>query len=321
MNAANSVHAADRLVASTATTGSIACVGLDPRPELLPSSLVADALRAHEDPLDQVCHAFLAFNQGVLDAVAGACAAVKPQSACYEAYGWRGWRVLEATIEHAHSLGIPVILDAKRGDIGSTAIHYRQGLLTEAPVLEEGASVRGLGVDWITASPFLGSDSVEPLIGSVDEGKGAFILARTSNPGADDVQGLLVGGEHLSTVVARLVHEWGVSRIGDSGYSDVGAVVGATWPQIAAALRQLMPHTLFLVPGFGAQGGSAAHAVAGASKRGDGVLVSSSRAIAGAWQSADADSEFAAAARDALDRMNDLLNAAMAAQATSRTAS
>ena len=180
----------------------------------------------------------------ILDAVARACAAVKPQSACYEAYGWRGWRVLESTIEHAHSLGIPVILDAKRGDIGSTAIHYRQGLLTEAPGLDEGVTVPGLGVDWITASPFLGRDSVEPLIGSADEGKGAFILVRTSNPGAEDVQGTLVG---------------------------------------------------------------------------DGVLISSSRAITGAWQSADADCEFAAAARDALDRMNDLLNAAMAAQATSGT--
>lgn len=304
-----------------ATNGSFACVGLDPRPEMLPPSLVADALRSHEDPVDQVCHAFLAFNRGILDAVTGACAAVKPQSACYEAYGWRGWRVLEATIEHAHSLGIPVILDAKRGDIGSTAIHYRQGLLTEAPGLDGGVTLPGLGVDWITASPFLGRDSVEPLIGSVDEGKGAFILVRTSNPGAEDVQGRQVGDEDLSGVVARLVHEWGSNRIGDSGFSDVGAVVGATWPQDAAALRQDMPHTLFLVPGFGAQGASADHAVAGATQRGDGILVSSSRAVAGAWQSVDADREFAAAARDALERMNVVLNAALAARATSTTAS
>lgn len=303
-------HAADRLVASMAATGSIACVGLDPRPELLPPSLVAAARSRHEDPAEQVCDAFTAFNFGILDAVAGACAAVKPQAACYEAYGWRGWQVLEATIERARRLGIPVILDAKRGDIGSTAQHYRGGLLTESPGLD-GTPVPGLGADWITASPYLGGDSVAPLAGDASEGTGTFVLVRTSNPGAADIQDQPIGSERLAEVVARLVHEWGADRLGAAGFSDIGAVVGATWPEHAAALRRLMPHTLFLVPGYGAQGGSADHAVAGATERRDGILVNSSRAIIAAWKAADADQEFAAAAHDALTTMNNELNAAL----------
>ena len=305
-------HAADRLVASIAATGSIACVGLDPRPDLLPPSLVADAIRLHENTEDQLCHAFLAFNYGILDSIAGACAAVKPQSACYEAYGSLGWHTLEATVERALLLGIPVIFDAKRGDIGSTAVHYRQGLLTAAPSLHESQSIPGFGADWITASPYLGKDSVMPLAGSVAEGKGTFILVRTSNPGAGDIQDLSVGGEQLSTAVARLVNEWGSDRIGASGFSDIGAVVGATWPQDATALRKVMPSTLFLVPGFGAQGGSAQAAVAGATANGEGIIVNSSRGIIGAWKPAGADREYATAARDALETMNAQLAVALA---------
>ena len=293
-----------------AATGSMACVGLDPRPELLPPSVVAAARSRHEDPAEQVCDAFTAFNFGILDAVAGACAAVKPQAACYEAYGWRGWQVLEATIERARRLGIPVILDAKRGDIGSTAQHYRGGLLTESPSLDDSA-VPGLGADWITASPYLGGDSVAPLAGDVSEGTGAFVLVRTSNPGAADIQDQPIGSERLAEVVARLVHEWGADRRGAAGFSDIGAVVGATWPEHAAALRRLMPHTLFLVPGYGAQGGGAGDAVAGATQHRDGIVVNSSRAIIAAWKAVDADQEFAGAAHDALATMNSELNAAL----------
>lgn len=298
-------HAADRLIASMATTDSIACVGLDPRPELLPPSLIAEARSRHEHPAEQACHAFTKFNFGILDAVAGACAAVKPRAACYEAYGGRGWQVLEATIERARQRSIPVILDAKRGDIGSTAQHYRAGLLTESPGLDNAAAIPGLGADWITASPYLGQDSVAPLIGDVAEGTGAFILVRTSNPGAADIQDQPIGTERLAEVVARLVHKWGADRLGSAGFSGIGAVVGATWPQEAAALRRLMPHALFLVPGYGAHGGSAEHAVAGATERRDGVIVNSSRAIIGAWKAVGADQEFAAATRDALTTMND----------------
>lgn len=308
------MHAADRLVASMNATGSVACVGLDPRPELIPPTVAADSRRISEDPCDQVCAAFLRFNLEILDTVVGACAAVKPQAACYEAYGWRGWRVLEATVAHARGLGIPVILDAKRGDIGSTAVHYRQGLLTAAPGLdaEVSVTVSGVGADWLTVNPYLGSDAVEPMLGSPEEGKGAFVLVRTSNPGAADLQDRWVGRERVYEVVARHVATWGADRVGDEGFSDVGAVVGATWPEEARALRRMLPTALFLVPGFGAQGGSADAAVAGATTDGGGVLVSSSRAIIGAWQGTGDDHGFAGAARVALDRMNVELGEALA---------
>lgn len=305
------MHAADRLVAAVRSTQSIACVGLDPRPELIPSALVAEAQRRSGHTVEQVCDAFLRFNLGILDAIAGACAAVKPQTACYEAYGWRGWRVLEATVDRAHELGIPVIVDGKRGDIGSTAVHYREGLLTAAPGFDPGVTIKSVGADWLTVNPYLGTDAIAPLLGSPDEGKGVFVLVRTSNAGAADLQDQPVGDERVSEAVARLVAGWGRSRIGTSGFSDVGAVVGATWPDDARILRQLMPCAMFLVPGFGAQGATAQDAVAGATERRDGILVSSSRAIIGAWRSHDADIDFAEAARAALDDMNLALTAAL----------
>lgn len=319
------MHAADRLLASSRSTGSIACVGLDPRPNLIPPSLVSSVTSRFDDPVDQVCAAFAEFNAEILRAVAGACAVVKPQAACYEAYGWRGWRVLADTVELAQELGIPVIVDAKRSDIGSTAVHYREAVLTAPPgfagTIAEDANP-GLQGDWITINPYLGADSVAPLIGDASEGKGAFVLVRTSNPGAVDFQDQRLAPdasdvtETLSDVVAAAVNQWGHDRKGESGMSDVGAVVGATWPDEARRLRSLMPESFFLVPGYGAQGGTAATAVAGARADGTGLVVNSSRGIIGAWQNADGgegNDKFGHWAREALDAMNIDLNQALEA--------
>ena len=152
---------------------------------------------------------------------------------------------------------------------------------------------------------------MEPLIGSPDEGKGVFVLVRTSNPGARDFQDQAVDGDSLSTVVARKVHQWGAGRLGASGFSDVGAVVGATWPVQARELRDILPNTLFLVPGFGAQGASAEGAVAGCTDQGTGIIVNSSRAILGAWQAENDGTDPVDAARAALDEMNLQLSAAL----------
>ena len=298
------MHVADRLQAASEKTGSVACVGLDPRPALLPGSLRADALAQYGDTEAAVAAAFVTFNCAIIYAVAGHCAAVKPQVACYEAYGVAGWQALFETVRQAKERGIEVVVDAKRNDIGSTAEHYRQAIFGGAPLLGEGRA-QGLGGDWCTVNGYLGGDSIEPFL-QPDSPNGVFVLVRTSNPSAVDLQ-----SEWTYERMAKLVAGWGSARIGKSGLSSVGAVVGATWPAEAARLRELMPNTPFLVPGYGAQGGSARDALAGAraSDRG-GVLVNSSREILGAWQTAPEGTPFAEAARVALDTMNDALSAA-----------
>ena len=297
------MHPADRLQDTVDHSGSLACVGLDPRPSLVPPPLAQEALARHGDTAEAVAAAFLAFNRGLLAAVAGRCAAVKPQVACYEAYGPAGLRCLLDTIADARGLGIPVIVDAKRGDIGSTAEHYRQAWVDGAPGLG-GAHLAGAGGDWVTVNGYLGSEGVMPFLPQTPGSAGVFVLVRTSNPSAAELQDLPCGAETVMEAMARLVARWGQDRVGRCGLSDVGAVVGATWPEQARRLRALMPDTLFLVPGYGAQGGAAADALAGLRGDGRGALVNSSRAIIGAWQSGGDPSRWQEAARAALEAMN-----------------
>jgi len=231
--------------------------------------------------------------------VQGACCAVKPQVACYEAYGAPGLQALEETISEANRLSIPVIVDGKRNDIGSTAEHYAQAWLGAAPGFT-GALPAGPKGDWLTVNAYLGSDGVKPFLahGAV------FVLVKTSNPGSGEFQGLkLADGDANMEAMAKLVRQWGEGRTGACGLNDVGAVVGATWPAEAKRLRALMPNTIFLVPGYGAQGGSAADALAGRRPDGRGCVVNSSRAIIGAWEKPKA-TDWASAARAALDAMN-----------------
>jgi orotidine-5'-phosphate decarboxylase len=296
------MHAADALHASIVRTRSIACVGLDPRPALLPPGLVQEALALHGDTAQGVAAAFLAFNLGLLEAIQGACAAVKPQLACYEAYGSHGLKALELTVARARELGIPVIADGKRNDIGSTAEHYAQAFLTQAPGLG-GAGIPGLGADWLTINGYLGNDGVTPFIGAAPVKTGVYVLVKTSNPSSGELQDQPMGEGTVAEAMARLVARWGQGRQGTCGLTDVGAVVGATWPAQARRLRELMPDTPFLVPGYGAQGGSAADAKAGLRADGRGILVNSSRGIIGAWQSSKTH-DWQAAARAALDAMN-----------------
>lgn len=289
-----------------ASTGSIVCVGLDPRPALLPPSLVDRHRGRHGGGSADVAAAFLEANRRVIDAVADRVAAFKPQAACYEAYGPAGWDALASTIEHARSAGVPVVLDGKRNDIGSTAAHYGQMAFGGAPDLD-GEPVPGIGADWLTVNGYLGADGVEPVL---DAGGAVFVLVKTSNPGSGELQDVPTSaGETVADVLADRVAAWGKDRTGECGLSDVGAVVGATWPDHARALRERMPDTVFLVPGYGAQGATAADAVAGARPDGRGILVSSSRAITAAWQAQGTDDIGAAAAR-AVDTMNEDLASA-----------
>jgi orotidine-5'-phosphate decarboxylase len=304
------VHAADRLDHAIEASGSIACVGLDPRPSLLPPSLRERSQERHGAGPAGVAAAFREFNEAIIDAVAGRCAAVKPQAACYEAYGSAGWVALEATVAHAAAAGIPVILDAKRADIGSTTEHYGQMAFGGAPGLDD-HPVDGIGADWITVNPYLGADGVLPLLG--ERTAGAFVLVKTSNRSSDDLQDVgttsVRGSVTVAERVAALVRTWGSDRIGTSGLSDIGAVVGATYPEHARALRDRMPDTIFLVPGYGAQGADASDALAGRRDDGRGLIVSSSRAICGAWQETGTD-DWGGAAGAALEAMNRSLDAA-----------
>jgi orotidine-5'-phosphate decarboxylase len=296
-------HAADDLIASSGKTRSIACVGLDPRPALIPRSLIDDAKR-QASGARAVAAAFIAFNRGLLQAIAGHCAAVKPQAACYEAYGSAGFAALEETVRIAHELKIPVIVDGKRNDIGSTAEHYQQAFLGSAPDLD-GAPVAAMKASWLTINAYLGSDGVKPFLAAAPDGSGIFVLVKTSNPSSGEFQDLPLQEGTAMEAMARLVAKWGVNRVGSSGFTDVGAVVGATYPDQARRLRELMPHTIFLVPGYGTQGGTARDARAGARADGSGVIVNSSRAIIGAWQNRPGgESAWAECAREALDAMN-----------------
>lgn len=301
------MHPADLLQASSERNRSVAVVGLDPRPALIPQALREEALGTFGDTAEAVAHAFARFNRGLLKAIAGACAAVKPQLACYEAYGAAGLRAYEDTVRAAREFAIPVIADGKRNDIGTTAEHYAQAFFGGAPGLGGAGLAANAPADWLTVNGYLGSDGIVPFQAKPDHG--IFVLVKTSNPSSGELQDQRLtesGSEPAPTVseaVARLVSTWGKNRLGSCGLSSVGAVVGATYPEQARRLRELMPDTMFLVPGYGAQGGTAADALAGRRSDGRGVLVNSSRAIIAAWQKADTQL-WDEAARGALDAMN-----------------
>jgi orotidine-5'-phosphate decarboxylase len=251
---------ADALAAAIDRAGSPACVGLDPVLESLPAAVRA----LHHEPVAAIAH----FCRGVLRACSGAAAAVKFQSACFERYGAAGLRVLEEAAEEARSLGMFVLWDAKRGDIGTTCAHYA-------------AAASRVHAHAITLSGYLGPSGITPFL---DAGLGTFILVRTSNPDSDAIQSCrLADGRTIAELMADQVALLGAGRIGGRGMSDVGAVVGLTKSKDAAALRARMPHQFFLVPGLGAQGGQPEDVVAmlrpGKTLGERGVLVTASRSV------------------------------------------
>ena len=224
--------------------------------------------------------------------------AVKPQLACFERLGADGWRALEDTVAAAHEHGLLVLADGKRGDVPVTASAYAQALVGRTPT--PWGDVEGLGADAFTANPLLGRDSLEPLVEAADSaGAGCFLLVRTSNPGAADVQDLVTADGPVYESLARMVAELGAARTGDSGLSSIGAVTGATRPELLERLRELMPHAVFLLPGVGAQGGSVDDLAAAFRPHAAAGLVTASRSIVDAG--ADGGDPAAAAAAAAED--------------------
>jgi len=265
-------HFADRLAEAVRGKGTPLCVGLDPRFEMLP----AEISERHEDR----AAAYAEFCLRVLDIVAPLVGVVKPQSAFFEACGPAGFVALKKVIERARELKLLTILDAKRGDIASTAEAYAEAAFT------------AFAADALTVNPYLGRDSVEPLLKAARRsGRGIFVLVRTSNPGAGQFQDLMCDGRPVYHHVAEAVAAWGRENVGSCGDGDVGAVVGATHAKELVELRTALPNTWLLIPGYGAQGGSAADVAAAIRPDGLGAVINSSRGITFPLRPGDADWE------------------------------
>jgi orotidine-5'-phosphate decarboxylase len=266
---------AERLANAIRRTGTPLCVGLDPRWESLPK-----AIRDQHNPtrLESVAAAYTTFCLRVLELVAAKVAVVKPQSAFFEACGPPGLVALQEITQRAKKLGLLVILDSKRGDIASTAVAYADAAFGGTVI--DGKSLPVWDADAITVNPYLGRDAVEPFIASAGKsGRGVFVLVRTSNKGAGQFQDLECGGRKLYQHVATAVNEWNRPTIRSCGLGDIGAVVGATSPAELSSLRKEMPDVWFLVPGYGAQGGTAKDVAGAFRPDGLGAIVNSSRGI------------------------------------------
>ncbi|QIB69645.1 orotidine-5'-phosphate decarboxylase [Aminipila butyrica] len=281
-------------------------VGLDPTLEMMPGSLKANLFEQYGKTPEAVGRIFTAFNKEIIDSVADIVPAVKPQIAMYEKYGLEGLKAYADTIRYAAEKGLIVIGDIKRGDISSTAAAYAAHI---GGTDIEGEEFDLWQEDWITVNPYLGVDGIQPFIDACNKkDRGIFVLVKTSNPSSSQLQDIVVDGHTIYERVAELVEEWGRQSMGTLGYSRIGAVVGATHKEQGEKLRKLMPQTFFLVPGYGAQGGTGADLRGFFDKEGRGCIVNSSRGITAAYKK---DSRYGdkvgEAARDAaLAMKNDL---------------
>jgi len=281
-------------------------LGLDPDPRRL--WLAAARAADGTTPAARAAAAVLAHCRAVIDAVGDAVVAVKPQVACFERLGPPGWAALAATVEHARAAGLFVLADAKRGDIDVTATAYAQGLIGATPGLDGDEPIRGLGADAMTVAPYMGADTLGSFAAvSREHDAGLFVLVRTSNPGAADVEDAeLADGDAVWHRVARLVARLGGENLAPGcGLADVGAVVGATQPEHLARARELLPRAIFLLPGVGAQGGRVEDLAAAFAPHRAAALVTASRSIVRAHEQAGAPGDAAAAARAEAQRLRD----------------
>jgi len=292
--------------------GNPICVGLDPRLDKIPMFLKKRVLEEGDfTPTRAAAEVLLAFNKGIIDAVYDIVPAVKPQIAFYEIFGADGVWAYQETLKYAKSKGLITIADAKRNDIGSTAEAYAQAFLGELSIFEDEDEVVMpiFDADAITVNAYLGWDGVKPFVQEARKyGKGLFVLAKTSNPSSGDIQDLLMqDGNSVYEIMGGLIDSWGAEDIGECGFNFVGAVVGATYPSQAVKLRHLMPNSLFLVPGYGAQGGSAEDVRPCFNEDGEGAIINSSRGIIFAYENSDdyTPLQYAEAARDACLKMKE----------------
>lgn len=298
-----------RLIAKIQKTKAPICVGLDPMLSYIPEHVTKKAFAEYGETLEGAAEAIWQFNKEIIDATADLIPAVKPQIAMYEQFGIEGLKVYDKTVKYCQEKGLIVIGDVKRGDIGSTSSAYAIGHIGKVQVGSHTYS--GFDTEYITVNPYLGTDGIKPFIEVCNEcDKGLFVLVKTSNPSSGEFQDRFIDGRPLYEIVAEKVVEWGESSM-DGAYSNVGAVVGATYPEMSRILRKLMPKTYFLVPGYGAQGGTAEDLKYCFNEDGLGAIVNSSRGIIAAYKKEPykkyGSEHFAEASRQAvLDMIQDI---------------
>ncbi len=272
----------NKLIGKIQETGAPIVVGLDPMMKYVPEHIKKQAFAEHGETLKGAAEAIWLYNKEIVDNVYDLIPAVKPQIAMYEQFGIEGLIAFKKTVDYCKEKGLVVIGDIKRGDIGSTSEAYAVGHLGKVQVGSN--SYYGFDEDFVTVNPYLGSDGVNPFIKVCkEEKKGIFVLVKTSNPSSGEFQDRLIDGRPLYEIVGEKVAQWGEECMGDS-YSYVGAVVGATYPEMGKILRKIMPKAFILVPGYGAQGGKGADLVHFFNEDGLGAIVNSSRGIIAAYQ-------------------------------------
>ena len=296
----------DRLIARIDELKNPSVAGLDPKLEYVPRFLKDAFFVKDGHTLKAAAGAILAFNKALIDELCDIVPAIKPQAAYYEMYGWEGVRTLAETIRYAQQKGMYVMTDGKRTDIGATMTAYATAHLGK--VMVDGVELEPFGADALTVNGYLGTDGIQPLLDVCQKyDKGIFVLAKTSNPSSGELQDRKIDGKSVYEIMGEMCEKWGEQQIGKYGYSAVGAVVGATYPEQLAELRAKLPHTMFLVPGYGAQGGGAKGVAGAFDANGRGAIVNSSRAIMCAYQKEEncPEEDFAKAARREAIRMRD----------------
>ena len=304
-------NAIDILIDKIKETGNPTVMGLDPRYEMIPKCV----RNKYAKTLEGAAQAILEYNKALIDATCDIVPAVKPQVAFYEMFGIEGMKVFNETCKYAKEKGMVVIADAKRGDIGSTAQGYSNAFLGKTPLDDVELDI--FNVDFLTVNPYMGTDCVKPFVEDCKKyNKGLFVLVKTSNKSSGEIQDLVLqNGKTIYETVAELVNEWGKDLIGENGYSSIGSVVGATYPAQLKELREIMPSSYFLIPGYGAQGGKAEDIALGFDNEGLGGIVNASRSLMCAyksdlWKDKFTEEEYAEATRAEAVRMRNELRSA-----------
>ncbi len=305
-------NAIDELINKVKKMDNPTVIGLDPRYDMLPECI----RKKYPQTLDGACKGILEFNKALIDATNDIIPAVKPQIAFYEMFGIEGMKAFDETCKYAKSKGMIVIADMKRGDIGTTAQAYSNAAIGRTTIGDINHSI--FDVEFVTVNPYLGTDGIKPFVDDCAKyGKGIFVLVKTSNKSSGELQDLkMEDGEELYKKVAKLVNEWGKDLVGEYGYSSISAVVGATYPKQLQELRKIMPHSYFLIPGYGAQGGKAEDIALGFDKNGLGGIINASRSLMCAyksetWKDKYKEEQYAEATRAEAIRMRDELNSAI----------
>ena len=306
----------DRLIENIVKTQNPSVVGLDPKLDYVPEYIKEKKFKKYGKTLKGAAKAIWEFNKTIIDEIHDICPAIKPQAAYYEMYGYEGVKTLYKTIQYAKEKGMFVMTDGKRNDIGATMEAYATAHLGLTDV--GGELVEAFGADALTVNGYLGSDGINPLLDQCRKyDKGIFVLVKTSNKSSGELQDLMIGNKTVYATMGSMCELWGKDVMGKYGYSGVGAVVGATYPEQLAEMRKALPHTFFLVPGYGAQGGKGKDLVHFFNEDGLGAIVNSSRGIIAAYKQekyAEFGTEnFADASRAAVKDMVEDISGALAA--------